>query len=88
MIKLTEINKSMFPLVTGNGRDSRLCDNLNREHLDYFYWLPVGVGVLGIAVYAYLTKSNKYEENAPRKNYKVYFEEILDLTFQPEDPKH
>ena len=54
-------------VTSGNGRDSRLCDNLNHAHLDYFYWLLAGVGVLGLVVYAYLANSYKYEGYASRK---------------------
>lgn len=52
---------SVIETVTGrDGRDSWFADNLNRAHLDYFYWLLAALSVLGLALYVYFTKSYTY----------------------------
>lgn len=52
-----------------NGRDGWFSDNLNRAHLDYFYWLLAGIGIFGFVLFACLAKSYDYEENAPKENF-------------------
>ena len=46
----------------GDGHDSWFNDNLNKAHLDYFYWLLVGLGLLGLAGYVYFAKSYIYNK--------------------------
>ena len=46
----------------GDGHDSWFNDNLNKAHLDYFYWLLVGLGLLGLAGYLYFAKSYIYNK--------------------------
>lgn len=58
-------------VTSQKGRDSWFCDNLNRAHLDYFYWFLAGVGVLGLVAYAFFAKSYTCEENATKRNSKM-----------------
>ncbi|XP_024976380.1 protein NRT1/ PTR FAMILY 5.10-like isoform X2 [Cynara cardunculus var. scolymus] len=48
----------------GNGEDGWISDNLNRGHLDYFYWFLAGISAIAFVIYLYLAKSYIY--NRPR----------------------
>ncbi|KAL3830322.1 hypothetical protein ACJIZ3_019124 [Penstemon smallii] len=40
-----------------HGQDGWFANNLNRAHLDYFYWLLTGISVVGFAAYIYFARS-------------------------------
>ncbi|XP_030494021.2 protein NRT1/ PTR FAMILY 5.10 [Cannabis sativa] len=45
----------------GDGRDSWFSNNLNRAHLDYFYWLLSILSAFGFAAYLHLARSYIYK---------------------------
>lgn len=49
------------------GRDEQgswFADNLNKAHLDYFYWLLVGLSVMGLALFIFFAKSYIYDQKS------------------------
>nr|XP_043640129.1 protein NRT1/ PTR FAMILY 5.10 [Erigeron canadensis] len=44
----------------GDGEDGWIADNLNRGHLDYFYWLLAGISTVAYVFYLYIAKSYIY----------------------------
>ncbi|XP_059631957.1 protein NRT1/ PTR FAMILY 5.10-like [Cornus florida] len=46
----------------GYGQDGWFSDNLNRAHLDYFYWLLAGLSAIEIVAYLYFAKSYIYNK--------------------------
>ncbi|XP_042484217.1 protein NRT1/ PTR FAMILY 5.10-like [Macadamia integrifolia] len=51
---------SIEKLTSEDGQDSWFSNNLNRAHLDYFYWLLAGLSAIGLPLYIYFAKSYVY----------------------------
>lgn len=51
-------------LSSGSGRDSWLSDDLNRAHLNYFYWFLAGLSALGFVAFVYFARSFTYRNAA------------------------
>ena len=49
-----------------DGHDSWFANNLNRAHLDYFYWLLAGLSVVQLAAFLYFSKSYIYNREGTR----------------------
>lgn len=47
-------------LQKATGEDGWFCNNLNRAHLDYFYWLLAGLSAVAFVAYLYFAKSFVY----------------------------
>lgn len=45
-----------------DGQDSWFSDNLNRAHLDYFYWLVAGLSTVAFAAYLYFSRLYIYNK--------------------------
>ncbi|KAH8490136.1 hypothetical protein H0E87_022596 [Populus deltoides] len=50
----------------GDGHGSWFADNLNRAHLDYFYWLLAGLSVVQLVAFLYFSKSYIYNRECTR----------------------
>uniref|UniRef100_A0ACD5V2E0 Uncharacterized protein n=1 Tax=Avena sativa TaxID=4498 RepID=A0ACD5V2E0_AVESA len=50
--------------TTRGGGESWFSDDLNRAHLDYFYWLLAGLGALEVAVFLYFAKRYVYRNKS------------------------
>ncbi|KAM7497615.1 hypothetical protein LguiA_022029 [Lonicera macranthoides] len=58
---LSSILISIIDNTTGaDGQDGWFSDNLNKAHLDYFYWLLAGISAVALAAYLYFAKSYIY----------------------------
>lgn len=42
--------------TSGDGEDGWIADNLNRGHLDYFYWLLAGISAVAFVIYLCFAK--------------------------------
>ncbi|KAL3735808.1 hypothetical protein ACJRO7_024868 [Eucalyptus globulus] len=47
----------------GDGGDSWFANNLNKAHLDYFYWLLAGLSAFELVVYLYFARSYIYNRS-------------------------
>ncbi|VAH54909.1 unnamed protein product [Triticum turgidum subsp. durum] len=60
------INGALISLIDhitrSGGGESWFSDNLNRAHLDYFYWLLAGLSTAELALYIYITRRYVYKE--------------------------
>ncbi|KAL8125139.1 protein NRT1/ PTR FAMILY 5.10-like [Apium graveolens] len=53
---------SIIEKITGsNGQDSWFSDNLNRGHLDYFYWLLGGLSTMSAVLFLYFARTYVYK---------------------------
>ncbi|XP_058768246.1 protein NRT1/ PTR FAMILY 5.10-like [Vicia villosa] len=43
-----------------DGHESWFCDNINKAHLDYFYWLLAGLSMVGFTLFLYFSKYYTY----------------------------
>ncbi|KAG8378486.1 hypothetical protein BUALT_Bualt08G0142100 [Buddleja alternifolia] len=64
--------------TSGRDHDGWFSDNLNRAHLDYFYWLLAGISAFAFAAYVYFASSYAHneaihsdEEAAPRLDFDI-----------------
>ncbi|XP_020593542.1 protein NRT1/ PTR FAMILY 5.10 [Phalaenopsis equestris] len=48
--------------ATSKSGESWFCDNLNRAHLDYFYWFLAGLSFVGLIIYLYFARSYVYKK--------------------------
>ncbi|XP_039688798.1 protein NRT1/ PTR FAMILY 5.10 [Medicago truncatula] len=52
---------SLIEHFTGkDGHETWFCDNINKAHLDYFYWILAGLSVMGFTLFIYFAKSYIY----------------------------
>lgn len=59
---VSSINKA----TSRGGGESWFSNNLNRAHLDYYYWLLAGLSALGLALFMYFAKSYIYNKDKAR----------------------
>jgi solute carrier family 15 (peptide/histidine transporter), member 3/4 len=55
---------SFIDKITSRNGDSWFSNNLNRAHLDYFYWLLAGLNILELILFIYLTRGYVYKKQA------------------------
>lgn len=51
-------------VTSSGGGDSWFADNLNRAHLDYFYWLLAGLSAVELALFLYFARSYVYKHKS------------------------
>ncbi|KAI3969232.1 hypothetical protein MKW92_034585 [Papaver armeniacum] len=51
-------------ITGGSNQESWFPNNLNRAHLDYFYWLLAGLSELELVIYIYFSKYYLYKKDA------------------------
>lgn len=60
----------MIKKVTGSN-DGWVCDNLNRAHLDYYYWLLAGLSFVGLVFYICSAKSYMYRPSSSKYQHEM-----------------
>lgn len=65
---LSSLLVSVIEEATGgdDGRGGWFANNINKAHLDYFYWLLAGIGKVGLLAYVYFANSYVYKYNVER----------------------
>ncbi|GER27519.1 major facilitator superfamily protein [Striga asiatica] len=53
-------------VTSRGGQQGWFADNLNRAHLDYFYWVLVGLSAVGLAAFVCFTRSYLYGRTSVR----------------------
>ncbi|GKB86266.1 proton-dependent oligopeptide transporter family protein [Tanacetum coccineum] len=48
-------------MTSGNGQDGWISDNVNKGHIDYFYYLLAGISAGAFMIYIYVAKSYRFE---------------------------
>ncbi|GJX29530.1 proton-dependent oligopeptide transporter family protein [Tanacetum coccineum] len=48
-------------MTSGNGQDGWISDNVNKGHIDYFYYLLAGISAGAFMIYIYVAKSYVYD---------------------------
>lgn len=60
MVGLSEFFNNEVPEEVRSFGESWFSSNLNRAHLDYFYWLLAGLCMLALGLYVHLSISYVY----------------------------
>lgn len=53
---------SIVQTISSKHGDKWLIDNLNRAHLDYFYWVMAGLGTLNLCIYIWISRGFVYKK--------------------------
>ncbi|KAL9254430.1 NRT1/ PTR FAMILY 5.10-like protein [Drosera capensis] len=53
-------------VTSGDGRDGWLVDNLDRAHLDYFYWLLAGLTAASLVLFVYFARTHTYNRKVQK----------------------
>ena len=53
---------TIIETITNKGTQSWFANNINKGHLDYFYWLLCGMSFINLVVYTIVTNKYKYKE--------------------------
>ncbi|KAJ8769888.1 hypothetical protein K2173_008970 [Erythroxylum novogranatense] len=62
---LSSLLVSIIDKTTGtDGRDSWFANNLNRAHIDYYYWLLAGLSAVGFTAFLYFARSYVYSRGS------------------------